>query len=197
MRIVCTILLMLAVFTKPHQDTTGLSTREFTLDLTANVSRVNSSQWDFANHSATVMRTDAIPIVAIRKTNISNQEILTFPLPTMPYDWTVSNSSGNTLAPRTVASRHCWITTGGPGFRKGSNDMFLQPGKSIVDVNRLMGVGHPMSGVKDSCRSGFDMSQPGVYTVQVGQHISNDPSSPEIRSNTITIKVLPAESAQH
>jgi len=39
-------------------------------------------------------------------------------------------------------------------------------------------------------------SQPGSYTVQVGQHISNDPNSPEVESNVITITVLPAEEAQ-
>jgi len=66
----------------------------------------------------------------------------------------------------------------------------------MVEVNRLMGVGRPMSGVNDRCQSGFDMSQPGSYTVQVGQHISNDPNSPEVESNVITITVLPAEEAQ-
>ena len=196
MRIVCAPLLMSLVFATPHQAANGSPTREFTLAITANPQRGDSLQWDFADHSAAVMRADAIPVVAIRKTNTSNQEILKFPVPNMPYDWTVRNPSGDKLTPRRVDSRHCWIIGGGPGFLKGSKDMFLQPGESMVDVNRLMGVGHPMSGVNDSCRSGFDMSQPGTYTVQVAQHISSDPNLPEIQSNIITIRVLPVENAR-
>ena len=114
----------------------------------------------------------------------------------MPYDWSVKNHNGDKLILRRENSHHCWIIGGGPGFLRGSKDMFLQPGESMVEVSRLMGVGHPMSGANDSCQGGFDMSKPSIYTVQVGQHISNDPNSPEVESNIITITVLPAEKAQ-
>jgi hypothetical protein len=187
---------MSTTFVTPHQSANGSPAGEFALEITANPQQGNSLQWDFANHSTAVMRAGTIAVVAVRKTNTSHEEILKFPFPPMPYDWTMRNPSGDQLTPRRDDSRHCWIIGGGLGFLKGSKDMFLQPGESMVDVNRLMGAGHPISGVKDSCRSGFDMSQPGPYTVQVAQHISSDPNSPEIQSNLITITVLPAEKAE-
>lgn len=196
MRIFWSLLLMATTFVTPHQSANDSSTGEFTLEITANPQQGHSLQWDFANDSPAVMRAGTIAVVAVRKTNTSNQEILKFPFPRMPYDWTVRNYSGDKLTLRSEDSHHCWIVSGGLGFLRGSKAMFLQPGESMVEANRMMGVGRPMSGVNDSCQSGFDMSQPGTYTVQVAQHISSDPNSPEIQSNIITITVLPAENAQ-
>jgi len=35
------------------------------------------------------------------------------------------------------------------------------------------------------------MSQPGTYTIQVSAHTSNDPKSEVVKSNIITVTVLP------
>lgn len=198
MRTVCALLLISTAYATPHQAANGSPAGEFTLEITANLQQGDSSKWDFADadHSAAVIRSGAIPVVAIKKTNTSNHEILKVPFPRMPYDWSVKNHNGDKLTLRRENSHHCLIIGGGPGYLRGSKDMFLQPRESMVEVNRLMGVGRPMSGLNDSCQSGFDMSKPGTYTVQVGQHISNDPNSPEVESNIITITVLPAEKAQ-
>jgi hypothetical protein len=37
------------------------------------------------------------------------------------------------------------------------------------------------------------MSAPGIYTVQASAHISDDPNSGVVKSNIITITVLPAD----
>lgn len=196
MRILCALVVMPILFATPHQAANGSLTPEFSLEITAHSQQNNSLQWDFADHSPAVMRGDAIPVVAIRKTNTSNHEILKFPFPTLDYDWTVRNPSGDKLTLRKVDSRHCWIVGGGPGFLTGSKDMLLQPGESMVHVTHLSGPGHPMNGVNDGCRTGFEMSQPGTYTLQVAQHVSNDPNSPEIRSNVIAITILAAENSR-
>lgn len=39
----------------------------------------------------------------------------------------------------------------------------------------------------------FDLSRPGKYTVQVSEHVSNDPASEVIKSNIIKITVLPSD----
>lgn len=198
MRFVCLFFLISTAFATPRLYANGSPRGEFTLEITASQQQGNSSQWDFANHSAAVVRSGAIVVVAIRKTNTSNREILKLPSPNMDYDWTVRSPSGEKLVPRSADSRDCWITGGGPAFLKGSKDMFLQPGQSMVDVSRL-GLRHLMgrlNGVINGCESGFDMRQPGTYTVQVAQHISGNPNSPEIQSNIITVTVLPAEKAQ-
>ncbi|MFZ0662172.1 MAG: hypothetical protein WAM66_05725 [Acidobacteriaceae bacterium] len=38
----------------------------------------------------------------------------------------------------------------------------------------------------------FDFSHPGEYTIQVSRHVSPGPKSEAVKSNTITITVLPA-----
>lgn len=190
MRFICAVFLLSTAFAIAHPSADGSPTSKFTLEITAKLQQGHSLQWSFADHSAAVVRSGAIVVVAIRKTNNSGQEILKF---ASPNDWIVRNPSGQKLVPLMADTRACWITGGGPAFLKGSKDRFLQPGESVVDVARL-GLLHLMrrSGAINDCLSGFDMRQPGTYTIQVAQHTSSNPSSPEIRSNVISVTVLPA-----
>ena len=41
----------------------------------------------------------------------------------------------------------------------------------------------------------FDFSRPGKYSIEVSRHISSDPKSEIVKSNTITVNVLPADAS--
>ena len=175
MTIACALLLLATTSAAPGQAANGSLTFDYTLEITANRQPGNSSQWDFSNRAVIAVRTGAVVDLAVRKVNTSHQEILKFPV---PYDWAIRNAGGDRLSPCRQESRDGWIRFGGPGILRGTNDVFLEPGESLIRVSTL---------------GGCYVSQPGTYTVQVSQHTSSDPNSPEIQSNVITISVLPAE----
>ncbi len=116
----------------------------------------------------------------IRKTNTSNHEIIKWPETGGPFGdlFDLRDGSGHLLEPR--KSNEVVTTSDGEGRIIGTKDMVLQPGESKVDFA-------PLS-------LWYDMNQPGTYTIQVSSHITNDPKSDIVKSNTITITVLPAES---
>ena len=66
---------------------------------------------------------------------------------------------------------------GGPGHLIGTKDNVLQPGESNID--------------RDDVSQAFDMSNPGTSTIQLWQHVANDPKSDVVGSNIITVTVLP------
>lgn len=115
----------------------------------------------------------------IRKTNTSDHEIIkkTRSSRGYGYDYEVRNSNGKLVGPKhpneiIVVSD----VKGGMGSCAKCN--VLQPGESIIELLPL---------------GGFDMSKPGTYTIQVSAHITNDPNSDVVKSNIITVTVLPED----
>lgn len=95
--------------------------------------------------------------------------------PTLPYGvFDIHDSNGNPAPPHKRTDK--WIKGGGSGMVRGK-DMLLQPGESMSDY---IPVG-----------SWFDLSKPGTYTIQVSSHVSDDPNSEIVKSNILTITVLP------
>jgi len=69
--------------------------------------------------------------------------------------------------------------SGGENRMAGTKDMVLQPGESKINFE-------PLS-------NSYEMDKPGTYTIQVSEHISNDPASDVVKSNIITITVVPRD----
>jgi hypothetical protein len=57
--------------------------------------------------------------------------------------------------------------------------MVLRPGESKIDYAQVS--------------DWYDMTKPGTYTIQVSAHVTNDPKSDVVKSNIITVTVLPAD----
>jgi hypothetical protein len=151
----------------------------FTLEITATLEEGHSDRWDFANTADKVVRDGSRVVVGIRKANRSAHEInrMSQGGGVFGYQYEVRDSSGNLIKPR-QRDQNAPILLGGPGRLIGSKDI-LEPGESSLK-------GTPLS-------DWFDMSKPGTYTVQVWEHVSNDPASAVVRSNTIRIQVLPTD----
>lgn len=154
----------------------------FKLEITANLDKQHSEIWDFANSAQTVVKAGSMIVVAVRKTNISEHEIEKGSCVRDAsgfrcgghYD--VRDSRGNLVEPRKHKMK---FVGGGPGHLIGTKDNMLEPGESNID--------------RDHISEAFDMSKPGTYTIQLWQHVANDLKSDVVRSNTITVTVLPVE----
>jgi hypothetical protein len=151
---------------------TGNAKQPFTLEISANLDKDHSNKWDFVNSAETTVKAGSMIVLAIRKTNISDREIDKWTAPGQHSE--VRDDGGNLLKPRPLdLSRP--MASGGEGMLRGTKDVVLQPGESKIHDGQLS--------------SGYDLTQPGTYTVQVSEHISNDPASPVVKSNVITITV--------
>lgn len=148
----------------------------FALDITANLKPGDSLHLDFANTAEDNVKAGSMMVVGVRRTNRSDHALPKTAQGSgpQPYLLEVRDERGNTLERKTRS----WIRGGGPGVLRGSKDMFLQPGESETSVIRVS--------------YAYDMSKPGIYTIQAYQHVSSDPTSPVVRSNTIKIRVSPA-----
>ncbi len=153
----------------------------FRLEITANVENGHAEVWDFANSAQSVAKAGSMIIVAVRKTNVSDHEIDKSSCVGNDasgyrcgghYD--VRDSRGNLVEPRKLRVKYI---AGGPGHLKGTKDNLLQPGVSNID--------------RDDLGQAFNLSKPGKYTIQLWQHVANDPKSDVVMSNIITITVLP------
>ena len=92
------------------------------------------------------------------------------------YHFDVRDSSGNLVGPRHPDE----VMLGGGdkgGFRPGTKDMVLQPGESLIEFVPLA--------------SWYDLNHPGDYTIQISAHVSDDPKSDVVKSNIITVTVMP------
>jgi hypothetical protein len=83
------------------------------------------------------------------------------------YDYDVRKSDGKQLTPKEHK---------GP-LSLNMIRRLLQPNSSLQDQTNLS--------------RGFDMTEPGTYSIRVSRHISDDPKSRSIASNTITVTVTP------
>lgn len=156
----------------------GSANSPFTLEITVNHMEGDSLHWDFANTTQKDLKAGSLVEVRVRKANRSDHDLPKSPADggPYPYKFEIRDNQGNLLEPKVP---HGWIKSGGPGLLRGSKDMFLQPGESEESSAQVS--------------NWYDMSKPGIYTIQVLQHISNDPTSAVVQSNVIKIRVLPAE----
>jgi len=112
----------------------------------------------------------------IRKTNIADHEI-----PVRPHgcllQYDVRDSSGSP-----VAHRKSKDPSGIVRMEPAGQPRMLQPGESKV--------------IFEDVGNWYEMDKPGIYAVQVSQCLSDDPASDVVKSNALTITVLPADSPQ-
>ncbi len=110
----------------------------------------------------------------IRKTNTSDQEI-----PVRPHgcllQYDVRDSSGNPVAHKKSNGVQGSIR----GMRPADQPEMLQPGESKV--------------IFDTVSSWYEIDEPGTYTFQVSEHVSDDPNSAVVKSNILEITVLPPD----
>jgi hypothetical protein len=128
------------------------------------------------------LETTADPIVKaghwvafrIRKTNNSDQEI-----PVRPHgcllQYDVRDSSGNP-----VAHTKSNVMSGSTRvMRSAGQPEMLQHGESKI--------------IFEAVSSWYEMDKPGTYVVQVSQCVSDDPTSDVVKSNILTITVVPPD----
>jgi hypothetical protein len=144
--------------------------------LTISASPTNPASEDIADQA---VNAGSSVMLRIRKTNISDREIVKWPKTGGPFgdSFEVRDPSGNLIELR--KSGEVATKSSGEVRIRGTKDMVLQPGESKIDYAQLS--------------DWYDMTKPGTYKVQVSQHVSSDPASDVVKSNTITITVLPAE----
>jgi len=89
----------------------------------------------------------------------------------------VLDSNGNPVPPHKQTDK--WIRGGGPGAGvNGDPKSFeLQPGESRTDYAFLS--------------RWFDLTNPGTYTIQVSEHVSNAPNSALVESNKLIVTITP------
>jgi len=154
----------------------GDSKPPFKLEITGNREKDHSENWDFANSAKTVIKAGTMLVVRIRKTNTSDREIAKFSEIGLMYE--VRDSRGNLIRPREFDEKRGDGLSGGEGMLLGTKDTVLQPGESKALYARV--------------GNGFDeLRQPGTYTIQVSEHVSDDPASAVVKSNIITVTVAP------
>jgi hypothetical protein len=158
---------------------TGGTNAPFTLEITPNHIEGQSDEWDFANSTEGTVKVGQMIVIGIRKTNNSNHEVFKefWSLGTID----VRDSNGNLVGTK-LDNPDLVRPSGGRAHTAGTKDNVLQPGEIDVTQDVLF-----------DGREGQDMSKPGTYTVQLLEHISNDPASEIVKSNTITITVLPVD----
>ncbi len=152
---------------------TGDAKLPFKLEITANLEKGHSNAWDFENSAGTVVKAGSMVVIAIRKANISDREINRRTMAGQAID--VSDSSGDPVAhkKRDAMQGSVW------GMRPSGQPEMLQPSENKID--------------RELVSDGFDLRQPGMYTIRISEHISDDPASDVVKSNAITVTVLPAD----
>ena len=170
----CTVLMTLAA----SQQLNGASA-PFTLQITANPNDRVVGSWDFASTSVKTVKSGTAVEVGIRKINQTGSAIARRPQNggAYGYHYDVRDSNGTLLSAKPRGDQRGWIKSGGPGLLRGSKEMVLEPGaKDVVSVN---------------LSRFYDFSKPGTYTIQVSQHVSNDPNSAIVKSNIIDLTITP------
>jgi len=153
----------------------------FKLEITANLDKLHSNRWEFENKAQTTVEAGSSIVVAVRKTNISDHEIdkgscvseATGDHCGGHYD--VRDSHGERVEPNKPAMS--LIGDGRGGHLIGTKDNLLQSGESNIS--------------RDNVSQAFDLSKPGTYTIQLSQHVARGSESDVVRSNIITVTVLP------
>ncbi len=171
-------LLLCATFTALSQSAPPVqvetSNPPFTLKIAAYQSNFNEE-----NTAELVVKDSLSVSLRIRKTNISDHEIikLSDAVGASGYIYDVRDSSGKLVGPK--KSEKMAAMSDGEARLRGTKDMVLQPGESKIIFVPL--------------GSWYEIDKPGTYTVQVSEHVSNDPASEVVKSNTLTITVVPPD----
>jgi hypothetical protein len=139
--------------------------------LTISYNQTNPGAEDTSAH---VVKAGSWVAFRIRKTNISDQEIPVRPRGCL-FQYDVRDSSGNPVAHRKSNNLPGVLK----GMRPAGQERMMQPSESKIDFE-------PVS-------DGFEIDQPGTYSIQVSECISSDPSSEVVQSNKIKITVLPPD----
>ncbi len=149
----------------------------FTLTITGNLKPGDSLHFDFANASQIVRTAGAMVVIAVRKADISDHEItkITRFGNAVGCEFDVRDGSGDPV--RQIQPKN----EGGSFVMHVGKESMLQPGESDVSSVRL--------------DESFDLSQPGTYTIQAWAHAWDDPKSPIVRSNTLTLIIEPADAS--
>jgi hypothetical protein len=150
----------------------------FTLEITPNHIEGQSNEWDFANSTQGAVKAGEMIYIGIRKKNNSNHEVFKELWSLGTFE--VWDSNGNLVG--TKQDPDSLAMGGGPAHVIGTKDNVLRPGEIELTQDVLF-----------NGQEGKDMSKPGTYTVQLLEHISKNPASKMIKSNIITIIVLPGE----
>jgi hypothetical protein len=108
----------------------------------------------------------------VRLTNTSDHDINASGLHSAGVDWSygyeVRNVAGQVVHPRPHKQER-WTRISG-------RVRTLKPGESAEDITRLS--------------EDYDLT-PGTYMIQLSRHVSNDPSAGVVKSNTVTITIVP------
>jgi hypothetical protein len=183
MKIVCACLLLAGISTPVlGQSVASSQTKDakptFTLEITANLVTGHATEWDFVESSETTVKAGQTVVVRIRKTNISDREIDKWSATGLTYE--IRDGDGNRIKPREFDQKRGDGMSGGGAMLRDTKDTVLQPGENKAISARM-----------DDWYE--ELSQPGTYTIQVSEHISADPASDVVKSNKITVTVLPAD----
>jgi hypothetical protein len=150
----------------------------FTLKIAAYQSNFNEE-----NTAELVVKDSLSVSLRIRKTNISDREIikLSDAVGASGYMYDVRDSSGKLVEYKKHKNLvdGKMMTSGGEERVRGTSDMVLQPGESKIIFVPL--------------GSWYEIDKPGTYTIQVSEHVSNDPASDVVKSNILIITVLPPD----
>jgi hypothetical protein len=182
MKNICALLLLLgASFTAFSQSAPAAPTEATDPPFKLTISAYQGNGFDAENTANQVMKGSFS--LSIHKTNTSDHEIikLSDAAGASGYMYDVRDSSGNIVEYKKHNNMidGKMMTSDGENRITGTKDMVLQPGESKVNFEPL--------------GSWYEIDKPGTYTIQVSEHVSNDPASDVVKSNKITITVLPPD----
>jgi hypothetical protein len=182
MKNICALLLLLgASFTASSQSVPAAQTEAADPPFKLTIAAYQGNGFDQENTADQIVKGNFS--LSIRKKNISDHEIikLSDAAEASGYMYDVRDSSGNLVEykKRNNLIDGKMMTSDGENRIIGSKDMVLQPGESKINFEPL--------------GSWYEIDKPGTYTIQVSEHVSNDPASDVVKSNKITITVLPPD----
>ena len=172
MKIIYALMLLVVAFGTAYGQSTesqqnDQTRKQYTLTITANPNRNNPTE---KVQTERVVKTGSDIIIWIRKTNTSNNEINKWNLPGLSYE--ILDNSGKTVE----LKKDFHYQGHNEAMLIGTKDMVLQPGES-KEIEVHLG-------------DWYQMDQPGMYTIQVSEHVSDYSNSDVVKSNIIKITVL-------
>ena len=149
----------------------------FTLEIAGNLIPGSREEWDFSDPGTLHRKAGEGVFVMARKTNVSDHPITkgTWVGKFYGYHYDVLDSSGNPVQRKPQSG---WVMYSNRGPVKS---LWLQPGESLL--------------TGDDLTDWLELNQPGTYTIQAWANAWDDPKSPIVRSNTLTLVIEPANAA--
>jgi hypothetical protein len=144
-----------------NQDTTNVKP-PFTLTISAHLTNVS-----LENTSDQTRKLSSPIVLRLRKTNTSDHDIPKWT--ELGFQYEVRDGSGNPVETMKTTQ----YLSGGEDIIVGEKG--LAPGESKIVTKSL---------------TGYKLDRPGTYTIQVSEHIPDDPASDVVKSNRITVTVV-------